>query len=85
MVLTVAIPLNLSIMNSLAYSLSSGQSVHYKNSHIKMPVAGKLITIKIINIPAWMREDNLKEMLRKLKPTQPLTLDFKELMIAACR
>lgn len=72
-------------MNSLVFSLSSGTSVHYKNSQIKMPVAGKLITIKIINIPAWLQDQNLKEMVRKLKPSQPLTLDFKELLVSACK
>lgn len=50
-----------------------------------MPVAGKLITIKIINIPAWLQDQNLKEMVRKLKPSQPLTLDFKELLVSACK
>lgn len=71
--------------NVICYSVSSGQSASYKNMNISLPANGKLISIRVLNIPAWMQADNLKQFLNKLKPSQPLTLDFKELVLNACK
>lgn len=67
------------------YSVASGQSAQFKNVNLLVSGQKALVKIRIINIPAWMQEFDVKKMLTKIKPSAPMTLDFKELLTAACR